>query len=152
MEEIDWFELLKWLLGVSAVVLSLWYTIRHFKIVRTIAYIERFNSPLILETRSKVEKWSRLPEEEKRKELEENETLYYQVNLVYNIMTEIAVSYRYRIINRKLTCELFDPIIPRWYEKIEPFISFNNERGVPHGYDLEVIMKAISKHGRKRIK
>ena len=145
----DWLELCKLLLGILTVILSLGYTIRHFKAIRTISYIERFNTPSMIETRAIVEKWSNLDDGEKMKQLENDIDLFYRINLIYNIITEIGISYKYRIIDRKLACEVFYPLIPLWSKKIHPYIFFRRNRGERFGFYLELINKAISTHHEK---
>lgn len=148
----DWIEIGKWVIGIAVVVLSLSYTIRHFKIVRTIHYIERFNTPTMIETRAVVEKWSKLSHEEQLQKLEEDSELFYKVNLIYNLITEIGISYKYKIINRKLTCEIFDPLVPLLNETIQPFIYLARKKDKPLGFYTQMISDTILTYRKKNTK
>lgn len=88
--------------------LGLYYTIRHFKIVRTVSYIERMNHPSMIEVRAAIDKWlnSDRSDEERLSKLEKNLLLDSQVRTFYNLITELAIAYRYRTIDRNLTLEI----------------------------------------------
>ena len=50
-------SLLDALTGPLLVMGGLWLTVRHFKLARTVSYIERFNDPGMIETRAAVDAW-----------------------------------------------------------------------------------------------
>ena len=148
----DYYDLIKWSIGIAVILASIFYTIRHFKIMRTIAYIERFNNPAMIEIKQIVDEWSRKSEEEKMKVLEEDFKVKYKINLIYSLITEIGISYQKRIINRRLTCLIFDPMIPEYWEKLKFFIVNQPNREYPKGYSFEKIAKVIINSRSKRFK
>lgn len=143
-------EVIKWGTGLIVFLVSLRYTIHHFKTVRTISYIERFNTPNMIEIRAAVDEWSDKSRGEQIEQLMSDKNTYNKVTLIYNIITEIGVSYRYRVINRKMAREIFDPLIPHYWLKIEPYISFKREMGVDLGKNFKIIVDAINQNRNKK--
>lgn len=147
----DWVELIKFGVGLIIVIISLGYTIRHFKILRTVAYIERFNNVNMIEIRAEIEQWARLPEEKQIESLNNNIELYYKINLVYSLITEIGISYRYRIIHRKMTRDIFNPLIPLYWLNTKTFINYNRENGKNLGRSFKELVDSIIEHGGNRL-
>lgn len=145
-------DLVKWGLGLIVVVTSLYYTIRHFKITRTLSYIERFNTPSMIQTRKVVDEWSIMDEEEKLKSYKEDFNLRQHIALIYSLITEIGISYQYGVINRKMTCLIFDPLIPNYWEKLEVFIIHQPKSNYPYGYSFKKLVDAIIRSRDWKIK
>ncbi len=148
----DLFEIFKWTIGIIIVVASLYFSIRQFRVSKTIAYIERFNSPSMIGARSTVKKWSELNNEQKIQKLKEDTDLYYKVGLFYNLITEIGISYKYRVISRKITHQIFDPLIPNYYLDIEPYIWLNMKNEIKMGWYARYIYDLIIKNRKKNTK
>ncbi len=150
--------------GIAVFVISLTYTIRHFKIVRTISYIERWNKPEMIEIKKSVNKWANSEKETEQKihEIKNDIELQMKLRTVYSILTEIAIAYRFNVINRRITCEIFDALIPPYWNILKPFVIFlntsgKNRHGLPMGYSLKFLNDDIIKkqnnywdHSRKR--
>lgn len=152
IESIPPWDFVKWVGSILIFLVTLYFTVRHFKIVRTIAYIERFNSPSMIQTRAIVEKWAKGNNQEKIRQIREDKEIYYHVNLIYNMITEIGISYQYRVINRKLACIIFDPLIPAYWDKMKVFILNDRAPGATVGYGFEKIALEILKSRNKKFK
>lgn len=65
--------------------IGLYVTIRHFKVVRTLSYIERMNKPSMAEVRARVDAWldSGLPDAERLAQLKTDFGLRSHVNIFY---------------------------------------------------------------------
>ena len=126
--EIDFIEVAKWGSGVIIFLVSIGYTIRHFTAVRMISYIERFNNPALAITLEELQTWSSKGTfEERKQQLSQDKKLYYKAMLIYNMLTEIAVAHKYRVVHRKMFNETFDPLYLIWYLRILPIIHYRNE-------------------------
>ncbi len=53
----EWLQIAITFLNTVTIALTLAFTIRHFKISRSVSYIERFNSPAIADLRTVVDEW-----------------------------------------------------------------------------------------------
>lgn len=58
---------------------------------------------------------------------------------------ELGISYKYRIIRRKLTREIFYPMIPNYWDKLSFYIQDIRENGSAIGFYFEYISKEIRK-------
>ena len=99
----------------------------------------------MVEARKEVHKWFKLDDLEKIEKLENNLDIYYKVSLFYNFITEIGISYKFRIISRKITRQIFDPLIPIYYEIVEPYIWLNREKGTKLGWYARYVYDSILK-------
>ncbi|MFM9966766.1 MAG: hypothetical protein ACKV2Q_36805 [Planctomycetaceae bacterium] len=130
--------------------LGLYFTVRHFKIVRTVSYIERMNHPNMAEVRTRVDQWldSGRTDEERLRELQEDFALRARVRMFYNMITELAIAYRYRTISRKLTLEIWDPLVPEYWEKMQFHIQDTRAKGVSVGHNFEYLANEFHKSRR----
>ena len=89
----------------SILAIGLYITIRHFKYVREISYIERFNTTRFMAVRTKVANWlnSDLKEEEKLKLLDSDMDLRHNFLLLYNLLTEVGIAYKFGLIDKEIT-------------------------------------------------
>ena len=129
------------LFSVSVALYGLYVAIRHFKIVRTVSYIERMNSPAMVEIRASFDQLlqSNLTDEQKIQRLTTDQVLKSRYRIVYNLLTELAIAYRYRTINRRMAQSIWDPMIEEHWCKMEPVIRYWRANGSDYGYHLEYL-------------
>lgn len=133
---------------------GLYYTIHHFKIVRTVSYIERMNHPDMVEVRAAVDKWlaSGCTDEERLYELEKDLVLKARIRTFANMITELAIAYRYRTIDRSLTLEIWDPLIPKYWGKMRFYFEDQRARGIALGHNFEYLANEFSMKERKQFR
>ena len=138
------------LIGAITFLIGLWWGIREFKISKAVSYIERLNSPDMAEVRAKVDEWieSSSNVEERQIALQNDLKLRSDVRLLYNLLTELAISYKYRLVNRRVTRELWNPLLPQYANDLQPYIAFEGKRGMDLGDDLMQFAKTIRGHGK----
>ena len=100
-------------LSITLVAVGLLLSIRHFRLTRTVSYIERFNSVDMIETRAKVDEWtaSSTDDEERLRKLEENHLLNAHVKAFLNLLTELAIAHRYGLLIPEVTFQLWYPAV-----------------------------------------
>lgn len=151
---IELVNLISWLSGLLVAVTTIYLTVRHFKTSKTISYIERLNSVDMVEIRADIDEW--LSSEKSMKEkimvAENDKELSAKLTIWMNIFTELGISYKNKIIRRKLTREIFYPMIPNYWKKLEFYIVHKRNKGNQIGYNFEYIAKEVQKIEKRKIK
>ncbi|WP_367874506.1 hypothetical protein [Luteolibacter sp. Populi] len=139
------------LVSTAMALIALYFTIRHFKTVRTVSYIERMNHPNMADIRACVDKWlnSGRTDEERLSEIRNDPSLNARVRVFYNTLTELAIAYRYGTINRKMTIDIWDPLIPKYWEKLRFHINGSRAAGEEMGHNLEYLAHEFEKRRGK---
>ncbi len=139
-------DYLKFLIPIIIFCVSLYFTIRHFKIVRSLNYIERVNSPSLVGIRKDLETWlnSHDSDQQKLDALADDKELLAKFNIIYNVMTELGIAYKYRIVHRKLIREIFFPLVPNYWKKLHFVIYDRRLRGAKVGEHFEYLAKQIA--------
>ncbi len=139
------FQILKIFLGPLVIISGLLITIRHFKIVRTISYIERFNNPNMAAIRGKVDNWlnSSKSNQEKIEIINSDSELRANVFSFLNIFNEVGIAYKFGLLNKKVAFEIWDTVVPEYWEKLKFFIDYNRNQGRAIGANFEKIAKDI---------
>lgn len=140
-------DILSWSGGLVIAIITICLTIRHFKTSKTISYIERLNTGEMALIRAEIDEWinSDMTEKEKCKLALKNKVLNAKIMMWINIFTEIGISYKQRIIHRKLTRELFYPMIPNYWKDLYFYIDYRRKKGYPIGYYFEYIANEVKK-------
>ena len=127
-------------------------TIRHFKIVRSVAYIERMNSPSMVPVRASVDGWlnADTTNVEKLKQLESDPTLQANVTIIYNLLTELAIAHDWRTVNRKMTYRIWFPLVPKYWHALRFYIEDARLRGKPIGHSFEAFASLVAAYNEKR--
>ena len=138
---------LSWLGGFIIALITIYLTIRHFKTTKTISYVERLNTGEMAQIRAEIDEWicSDKTNKEKCKYADQNKELSAKIMMWINIFTEIGISYKQRIIRRKLTRELFYPMIPTYWKDLFFYIKYKRGKGYPIGYYFEYLSKEVRK-------
>jgi hypothetical protein len=133
--------------GLIIAITTIYLTIRHFKTSKTISYIQRLNTAEMTSIRAEIDEWitSDATEMEKCNSAHKDKELNAKIMMWINIFTEIGISYKQRIISRKLTRELFYPMIPNYWEGLNFYISYRRQEGYPIGYYFEYISNEVKK-------
>ncbi|MEZ4702951.1 MAG: hypothetical protein R2834_21640 [Rhodothermales bacterium] len=141
----SYISLLSWVSGFVFAGLSLIYTVRHFKLVRTLTYIERMNSPEMGKVRANVDQWlsSSKNDVKKLEKLYKDDKLMSDLRLFTNLFTELGVAYKFRLVNKKLTHELWYPMIMKYWNGLEFYIYDKRKKGVYIGYYFEMMSNEI---------
>ncbi|MDU8885891.1 hypothetical protein RXV94_06945 [Yeosuana sp. MJ-SS3] len=140
-------DILSWSGGLVVAVITIYLTIRHFKTSKTISYIERLNTSEMASIRAEIDEWlnSDMNEKQKCKFAVKTKDLNAKIMVWLNIFTEIGISYKQRIIRRKLTRELFYPMIPNYWKELHFYINYRRKKGYPIGYYFEYIANEVRK-------
>jgi hypothetical protein len=125
-------EYLKIFLGPIAVLTSASVAIRHFKVSKSLSYIERFNSTSFAEARAEIEEWigSKKTNKEKTEEATSNPRLFSKIALFANLFQELGVAYKYRLIHRKIAFENFDIVVIDYWERLEFWVTYRRKLNV----------------------
>lgn len=141
-------------IGVTLLVFSvgLWITIRHFKIVRTVSYIERMNHSSMVLIRADVDNWLESTDsiEAKLERVRKDSELNTKVTIIYNLLTELAIAHDSRIIDRRMTYKIWFPLVPRYRHRLEFYISDSCTRGKPLGQSLRKFSDLVEAYNRKK--
>lgn len=130
------FEIIILTVSFIAVVLGLTTTRRHFSILRTLAFVERFNSETGIKLRTRVDAWLAQPDEAQRlQDFLHDPELRVQVLAFVNQFQELGAAYRNRLLNRKLTMEMFDFLVPHYWGQLSFLIKhYQQTTGDPNVY------------------
>ena len=144
---------MSWLTGFLIASVSLIYTVRHFRVQKTTSYIERLNSPEMAKVRSVVNQWLDEPNSEldKIKIANQDKHLEVQLKIFFDVFTELGIAYKYKSISRRLTREIFFPMIPKYWKKMQFYIYSEQLKGHKTGYWFKYLATEID-HFEKRNK
>lgn len=108
-----------------AVVFGLYTTRKHFGVMRSMAYIERFNSEAGIKLRTRIDAW--LAEPDDRVKLEQflsNPELKNQVLAFMNLFQELGVAYRNRLLDTGVLLDMFDYLVPHYWSKLDFLVAY----------------------------
>ena len=131
---------------VVAIVVSLGLTVRHFKMVRTVSYIERFHNPDMVATRLAVDEWlkSSGDDDQRLQAASSDPKLEAQISLFVSFFTEIGIAYRYGTLNKKVTFDIWAYLVPTYWQKLEFFVKDRQEKVSPDLYkSFKILAKAM---------
>ena len=131
---------------VVAIVGSLYLTVRHFKIVRTLSFIERFHNSDMVATHLAVDNWLNLDGDnaQRLKHLDDKPGLKAQICLFVSFFTEIGIAYRYGTLNKKVTFDIWAYLVPTYWQKLEFFVKDRQEKVSPDLYkSFKILAKAM---------
>ena len=110
------------------VLVGLSTTRKHFRIIRSISYIERFNSDNGIRLRKRVDDWLKTEDDEvKLKEFLEDSDLRIEVLAFMNLFQELGAAYNRNILNKEDIQELFDFLVPYYWERLQFLIEHYRE-------------------------
>lgn len=138
-------DYVSWITTISVFIVGIGYTIHHFKIVRTAAFIERMNSPAMISVRSQVDEWLRVsePNDAKLSQLEDDAELRTAVRIVYATLTELAVAYNYGILNRRMTHQLWDILVPEYWDRLRFYIDHQRLTHPQFGFSFQRLAESM---------
>ncbi len=118
------------------VLIGLSTTRKHFRIVRSISYIERFNSETGIRLRKRVDDWLQTEDDEvKLREFLDNSDLRIEVLAFMNLFQELGASYSRNVLNKQEIQELFDFLVPHYWGRLQFLIEhYRESTGDPHVY------------------
>lgn len=120
--------------GPLLVVGGLWLTVRHFKIARTVSYIERFNHPDMVTIRAAVDAWLKSSEEddERMEQAKSDPVLNVQILTFMNLFVEVGIAYRCRTLNRSVAFDIWSQLVPEYWQNLQFYV----ERARSEGRDI----------------
>lgn len=135
-------------LTVATGLLGVFLTVRHFKIVRTISYIERMNDPSMVNVRARVDEWlfQKVSDAEKLAALEADRRLHASVKLFYNLLTELAIAFKYGTIDAQMVYDIYDPLVPKYWTAMKFYIDYSRATGWDIGHELEKFAATFPVH------
>ena len=123
------FELAIIMANPLSVLIVIMVTIKHFKILRTLVYIERFNSPNFIQVRRDIERWLSICKDDKERIEKSYETeLFCKICTFINLFQEMGLAYKYRLVNRDILFEHFDFIVISYYERLKFYIEYRRKQ------------------------
>ncbi len=149
----DLIDILSWPGGLVIALTTIYLTVRHFKTTKTISYIERLNTSEMASIRAEIDEWINSDKTDKEKciHANQNKDLNAKVMMWINIFTEIGISYKKKIIRRRLTRELFYPMIPKYWNDLYFYIDYRRKQGYPIGFYFEYLAAEVKKtEGKNR--
>lgn len=104
---------------------GLWLTVRHFKIVRTVSYIERFHHPNMVATRAAVDAWLQSPgqDDQRLQRAKSDQKLNAQIHLFVSFFTEVGIAYRHGTLDRDVAFDIWEYLVPHYWQKLEFFVK-----------------------------
>lgn len=101
--------------------------------------------------RISVDKWlnSECSDEEKIKDIESDPELYAKFMLVHNIFTEVAIAYKFNLIDKKLILVTWGDLIPGFFKKLEFYYKYKDPKREKMGVYLESLVGLIAKFRAK---
>jgi len=143
-----------WILGFALTLVSLAYTVRHFRVARAMSYIERMNRPDMVRIRQVVNVWIESPatDREKLDAIERDPELQVCVKIFMDIVTELGIAYRYRAVSRDLVREIWYPFIPSYWQKLQFYAYACQLKGIRTGYWFRFLAEEIGGHMGRREK
>jgi len=131
---------------------GVWITIRHFKIVRTVSYIERMNHPAMVVIRADVDSWLNSNDSimEKLERIRNDSELNAKVTIIYNLLAELAMAHDSKIIDREMAYKIFFPLVPHYWHRLEFYISDSCTRGKPIGQSLKKFSNFVETYNKKK--
>ncbi len=117
--------------GPLLVVGGFWLTVRHFKIARTVSYIERFNHPDMVATRAAVDSWLQSSEadEPRIERAKADPVLNVQILTFLNLFVEVGIAHRYRTLNRTVAFDLWSQLVPEYWRKLRFYVEHSRTEG-----------------------
>lgn len=103
-----------------AVVFGLQTTRKHFGVMRSMAYIERFNSETGIKLRTEIDAWLAEPDDQVKLDRFLNEPeLKNQVLAFVNLFQELGVAFRNRLLDRGVLMDMFDYLVPHYWSQLD---------------------------------
>jgi dephospho-CoA kinase len=108
------------LIEIGLLLAAVYLTIAQFRRNRASAYIERFNSKDMLESRVAIDDWYQRHSSRKEMlgELESNTTLATRLRQFCNLFQELGAAYQFGIAHRRTVRVLFDTIVVMYWERL----------------------------------
>ncbi len=140
-------DFLSGIVGFLIAAITIYLTVRHFMTSKTISYIERMNTGEMALIRAEIDQWISLEktDAEKCELADRDKQLSAKLMMWINIFTEIGISYKQRIIRRKLTRELFYPMVPNYWRDLLFYIEHKRRKGHAIGYYFEFLANEVRK-------
>lgn len=120
---------------MTIIVCGFFYSRKHFKILRSSHYIERYNSSAMiviktvvndfafelneLDENAREERASSLIKSRKSEDLK----LKSQLTLLLNLFTELAIAFEGGALDEKTTVKCFHVVIPKYVDRLLPYIN-----------------------------
>lgn len=146
----DYIAIVSVVAGFSAAVVTAYITIQHFKQSTTTSYIQRINNPEVTEIRGRIDAWLSMPvsDLEKLKALEDDKNLASSLRMFLNIITELGIAYQNNIVDKTMTKEIWNPLIPMYWNKLQFYIFAERLKGNKAGYFFEYLSKEIEEYNQ----
>jgi hypothetical protein len=123
-ENSGWIAAVAGLLELGLLLGAVYLTAYQFRRTRSSAYIERFNSRDMLESRVAVDRWLREHQttSARLEALENDPHLLTQVRQFANLFQELGAAYQFRVVHRKTVGILFDALVVMYWEQLRFWI------------------------------
>lgn len=139
-------------IGIFLVALGLYFSVRQFKLNRTMQYMEYLSKPEIVEIRAAVDEWleSSTDDDVRTRMLEKDCKLHSQVRVFVSFCNQVSTAYRFGAIYKDMAFHIWYPFIPNYWERLKFYMIWRSSQGYEVGGDFEKFAKEISKHYAKR--
>lgn len=138
--------------GIFLVALGLYFSVRQFKLNRTMQYMEYLSKPEIVEIRAAVDAWidSSTDDEIRTSMLEKDCKLHAQVRVFVSFCNQVSTAYRFGTIYKDMAFHIWFPFIPNYWEKLKFYMVWRSSQGYEMGGDFEKFATAINRHHERR--
>ena len=138
--------------GIFLVALGLYFSVRQFKLNRTMQYMEYLSKPEIVEIRAAIDEWleSSVDDDVRTSMLEKDCKLHSQVRVFVSFCNQVSTAYRFGTIYKDMAFHIWHPFIPNYWKKLKFYMIWRSSQGYEVGGDFEKFAKDISKHYAKR--
>ncbi len=139
--------------GIFLVALGLYFSVRQFKLNRTMQYMEYLSNPDIVEIRAAVDEWleSSTDDDTRTSMLEKDCTLHSQVRVFVSFCNQVSTAYRFGTIYKDMAFYIWHPFIPNYWEKLKFYMIWRSSQGYEVGGDFKKFAEDISKNHAKRV-
>lgn len=139
-------------IGIFLVALGLYFSVRQFKLNRTMQYMEYLSKPEIIELRAAVDEWleSSADDDVRTNMLEKDCTLHSQVRVFVSFCNQVSTAYRFGAIYKDMAFYIWHPFIPNYWKKLKFYMVWRSSQGYAVGGDFKRFAEDISaNHARK---
>ena len=110
------------------------------------------NSPEMARIRGEIDRWLNTSDDDavRLNKLAEDADLASKVMVFINIITELGIAYEAGLVNKNLTHEIWYPMIPRYWERLQFYVYDTRRSGYPVGHYLEMMAQKIDDYAKKK--
>ncbi|WP_428389758.1 DUF4760 domain-containing protein [Mucisphaera sp.] len=159
-------------LGPVILATALFYTRHHFRVTRVASHISRFNSSEVMKLRASTDRWlesieapteaGEAPNEaEIRRRInafldsreDHDRATHTDIRTFCNHFQELGTEHKQGLLAKRFCYEVFDYLVPHYYERLKPYIEARRTRDSPFLYrKFEMLAERYAASNQQREK